>query len=155
MLFAFHTAKNLVLLPANQKIYTICQVISLSLSLFLSLTMSPHNRINHQTKRREPPTSNGTRLRTLLRLHRRPGNASANHGIPHVVLPPILLHQALRSAEHSRNERELSAPVQGLIGRGAHGRTHLFLQWGLGDLLPLDDGNGRGHVGECTHEYAH
>lgn len=103
------------------------------------LTMRSHNRINHQRKRRKPTTSNGTRLRPLLCLHRRPRHATAHHGVPHIVLPPILFHEAFRSSENAGDECELSAPVEGFFGGGSKSGSHLFFEGGLGYFFSVDD----------------
>ena len=70
-----------------------------------------HDRIDDEAERREITASDGARLRSLLRLHRRSRDAAADDRIPYVVLPSIFLNEALGPTEHSRDEGELSTPV--------------------------------------------
>ena len=100
-----------------------------------NLTMSPHNQINHQTKRCKPPTPNSTRLRPL---HRRPRNTSTHDRIPHIVLSPVFFDEAFRPAKDSHDECELSGPVHGFISGGAEDGAHLFSDGGLGYFLSVD-----------------
>lgn len=116
-------------------------------SLIIFSTMRPHNRINDQAKSRETTTPDSTGLRSSLGLHRRASNASAQHRIPYIVFASVPFDQALGAAEYARDERELLAPVQALIGRGPERGARLLGQRRLRHVLAVNRGYGGRHVG--------
>mmetsp|Transcript_59678 Transcript_59678/g.176832 ORF Transcript_59678/g.176832 Transcript_59678/m.176832 type:complete len:312 (+) Transcript_59678:401-1336(+) len=114
-----------------------------------------HYRIYHKTENSKPPTPNSSGLRTLLRLQRCPGDATADRCVPNIVLSAIFFHETLRPAKHAGDKGKIPAPVETLFARGTHGRPHLLFEGGLRNFFPIDDGDGRGHVRHRAQENAH
>jgi len=114
-----------------------------------------HNLVNNNRKSRKTPTTHSSSLRPALRLQHCASNTSTGNRIPKIVLSPILLDQTLTAIEDSRDESEISAPIDTFFPRCSNHRSHLLAQGSWRYFLSLDDGDGRRHVGHETEEDSH
>ena len=117
--------------------------------------MLPHNLFNDDTKSRESRAPKRRRLHPTPRLNRRPRNASTNRRVPNVMLPPILLNDALTTGEDPSYEGEILTPIETLLGGCSGDGTTLLGDGGDRQLTAPEDGYGRIHVGHGAEEDTH